>query len=104
MTTGRVYSRALCTGPPAKGDAFLLQVLAATQTPTDKEWFQGTADAVRQYTWLFEDIKNRVVQDIIILSGDHLCAARPPGCPAPPALALRAHSAHSALLLAGRAL
>ncbi len=51
-----------------------MQVLAATQTPTDKEWFQGTADAVRQYTWLFEDIKNRVVQDIIILSGDHLCA------------------------------
>ena len=48
------------------------QVLAATQTPTDKEWFQGTADAVRQYTWLFEDIKNRVVEDIIILSGDHL--------------------------------
>ena len=52
------------------------QVLAATQTPTDKEWFQGTADAVRQYTWLFEDIKNRVVQDIIILSGDHLCGPR----------------------------
>jgi hypothetical protein len=49
-------------------------VLAATQTPTDKEWFQGTADAVRQYAWLFEDIKNRVVEDIIILSGDHLCA------------------------------
>ena len=48
-------------------------MLAATQTPTDKEWFQGTADAVRQYTWLFEDIKNRVVEDIIILSGDHLC-------------------------------
>ena len=49
-----------------------MEVLAATQTPTDKEWFQGTADAVRQYAWLFEDIKNRVVEDIIILSGDHL--------------------------------
>ena len=56
------------TGAPA-------QVLAATQTPTDKEWFQGTADAVRQYSWLFEDIKNRPVQDLVILSGDHLCAA-----------------------------
>ena len=55
------------------GDGFV-EVLAATQTPTDKEWFQGTADAVRQYSWLFEDIKNRPVQDIIILSGDHLCA------------------------------
>ena len=53
------------------GDGFV-EVLAATQTPTDKEWFQGTADAVRQYAWLFEDIKNRVVEDIIILSGDHL--------------------------------
>lgn len=54
------------------GDGFV-EVLAATQTPTDKEWFQGTADAVRQYSWLFEDIKNRPVQDLIILSGDHLC-------------------------------
>lgn len=32
------------------------QVLAATQTPGDagKKWFQGTADAVRQFGWLFE--------------------------------------------------
>ena len=53
------------------GEGFV-EVLAATQTPTDKEWFQGTADAVRQYAWLFEDIKNRNVEDIVILSGDHL--------------------------------
>lgn len=53
------------------GEGFV-EVLAATQTPTDKEWFQGTADAVRQYSWLFEDIKNRSVEDIVILSGDHL--------------------------------
>ena len=53
------------------GEGFV-EVLAATQTPTDKEWFQGTADAVRQYAWLFEDIKNRSVEDIVILSGDHL--------------------------------
>lgn len=34
----------------------LIQVLAATQTPGEKglDWFQGTADAVRQYLWLFE--------------------------------------------------
>lgn len=50
----------------------LVQVLAATQTPTDKEWFQGTADAVRQYCWVLEDIKNRPLQDILILSGDQL--------------------------------
>jgi glucose-1-phosphate adenylyltransferase len=48
------------------------QVLSATQTPTDKEWFQGTADAVRQYCWVLEDIKNRPIEDIVILSGDHL--------------------------------
>lgn len=33
-----------------------MQVLAATQTPGDagKMWFQGTADAVRQFIWVFE--------------------------------------------------
>lgn len=32
------------------------QALAATQTPGEagKSWFQGTADAVRQFHWLFE--------------------------------------------------
>jgi glucose-1-phosphate adenylyltransferase len=42
------------------------------QTPTDKEWFQGTADAVRQYAWLLTDTKNRNIEDVVILSGDHL--------------------------------
>lgn len=34
----------------------LNQVLAATQTPGEagKKWFQGTADAVRQFIWVFE--------------------------------------------------
>jgi hypothetical protein len=45
---------------------------AAGQTPTDKEWFQGTADAVRQYAWLLTDTKNRNIEDVVILSGDHL--------------------------------
>ncbi|KAG0561447.1 hypothetical protein M758_9G175200 [Ceratodon purpureus] len=53
------------------GDGFV-EVLAATQTPAGTEWFQGTADAVRQYLWLFEDAKNKVVEDVVILSGDHL--------------------------------
>jgi hypothetical protein len=32
------------------------QVLAATQRPglEGKRWFQGTADAVRQFDWLFD--------------------------------------------------
>ena len=40
--------------------------------PSGQRWFQGTADAVRQYLWLLEDAKNNDVEDVIILSGDHL--------------------------------
>ncbi|KAF9610195.1 hypothetical protein IFM89_021133 [Coptis chinensis] len=49
-------------------------VLAATQTPgeTGHHWFQGTADAVRQFTWVFEDAKSKNTDHILILSGDHL--------------------------------
>ncbi|CAI0436079.1 unnamed protein product [Linum tenue] len=56
------------------GDGFV-EVLAATQTngETGKRWFQGTADAVRQFIWVFEvDAKNKNVEHVIILSGDHL--------------------------------
>ncbi|XP_077219431.1 glucose-1-phosphate adenylyltransferase large subunit 1-like [Tasmannia lanceolata] len=55
------------------GDGFV-EVLAATQRPGEsgKRWFQGTADAVRQFIWLFEDAKNRHIENILILSGDHL--------------------------------
>ncbi|KAL6995708.1 Glucose-1-phosphate adenylyltransferase large subunit 2, chloroplastic/amyloplastic [Sarracenia purpurea var. burkii] len=55
------------------GDGFV-EVLAATQTPGEagKRWFQGTADAVRQFIWVFEAAKNKNVEHIVILSGDHL--------------------------------
>ncbi|CAM8943059.1 unnamed protein product [Rhodiola kirilowii] len=55
------------------GDGFV-EVLAATQTSGDagKRWFQGTADAVRQFMWVFEDAKTKNVENILILSGDHL--------------------------------
>lgn len=55
------------------GDGFV-ESLAATQTPGEdgKKWFQGTADAVRQFTWLFEDAKNKHIEHFLILSGDHL--------------------------------
>jgi glucose-1-phosphate adenylyltransferase len=46
-----------------------VEVLAAQQTPENLSWFQGTADAVRQYLWLFEDWD---VDEYLILSGDHL--------------------------------
>ncbi|RIA04383.1 hypothetical protein BRARA_K01380, partial [Brassica rapa] len=52
----------------------IFQALAATQTPgeTGKRWFQGTADAVRQFHWLFEDARSKEIEDVLILSGDHL--------------------------------
>ncbi len=46
-----------------------VDVLAAQQTPENPDWFQGTADAVRQYLWLMESWK---AKDYLILSGDHL--------------------------------
>lgn len=46
-----------------------VEVLAAQQTPENPNWFQGTADAVRQYLWLLEEWD---VDEYIILSGDHL--------------------------------
>ncbi|KAG6582282.1 Glucose-1-phosphate adenylyltransferase large subunit 1, chloroplastic, partial [Cucurbita argyrosperma subsp. sororia] len=55
------------------GDGYV-EVLAATQTPgvAGKNWFQGTADAVRQFHWLFEDARSKNIEDVLILSGDHL--------------------------------
>ncbi|KAG6531164.1 hypothetical protein ZIOFF_004938 [Zingiber officinale] len=55
------------------GDGFV-EVLAATQTSGEAGmgWFQGTADAVRQFTWVFEDNKNKNIEHILILSGDQL--------------------------------
>lgn len=46
-----------------------VEVLAAQQTPENPNWFQGTADAVRQYMWLFDEWE---VDEYVILSGDHL--------------------------------
>ncbi|HEY9613485.1 glucose-1-phosphate adenylyltransferase [Allocoleopsis sp.] len=46
-----------------------VEVLAAQQTAENPSWFQGTADAVRQYIWLMEEWE---VDEFLILSGDHL--------------------------------
>ncbi|KAF3330822.1 glucose-1-phosphate adenylyltransferase large subunit 1-like isoform X1 [Carex littledalei] len=55
-------------------DNGFVEILAATQTPGEfgKRWFQGTADAVRQFIWMFEDFKMRGIENVLILSGDHL--------------------------------
>ncbi len=49
-------------------DGFV-EVLAAQQTKDNPDWFQGTADAVRQYLSVIEEWD---VEEVIILSGDHL--------------------------------
>ena len=46
-----------------------VEVLAAQQTPESPNWFEGTADAVRKYMWLFAEWD---VDQYLILSGDHL--------------------------------
>ncbi|HEY9624065.1 MAG TPA: glucose-1-phosphate adenylyltransferase [Crinalium sp.] len=46
-----------------------VEILAAQQTPENPNWFQGTADAVRQYLWMFQEFD---VDEYLILSGDHL--------------------------------
>lgn len=55
------------------GNGFV-EALSATQTPgkDGMKWFQGTADAVRQFTWLFESNKSKDLEHVLILSGDHL--------------------------------
>ena len=50
------------------GQGFV-EVLAAQQTPDSPSWFQGTADAVRKYQWLFQEWD---VDEYLILSGDQL--------------------------------
>lgn len=46
-----------------------VEVLAAEQTKDNPEWFQGTADAVRQ---MLPHLRDWRVDTILILSGDHL--------------------------------
>lgn len=48
----------------------MVEVLAAQQTPENPNWFQGTADAVRQYQWLLASWDE--IDEVLILSGDHL--------------------------------
>jgi glucose-1-phosphate adenylyltransferase len=52
----------------AFSDGFV-DILAAEQTPDNKNWFQGTADAVRQVMVHIETVSP---DNVLILSGDHL--------------------------------
>jgi glucose-1-phosphate adenylyltransferase len=46
-----------------------VQILAAEQTLTSHDWYQGTADAVRKQ---FFEIEVTEARDVLILAGDHL--------------------------------
>ncbi|HJX91703.1 MAG TPA: glucose-1-phosphate adenylyltransferase [Pyrinomonadaceae bacterium] len=46
-----------------------VEIIAAEQTPESPQWFQGTADAVRQVLPHIRDLR---VDTLLILSGDHL--------------------------------
>jgi glucose-1-phosphate adenylyltransferase len=46
-----------------------VEILAAEQTPESPQWFQGTADAVRQ---VLPHITDWGIDTLLILSGDHL--------------------------------
>ena len=61
---GRTYH--LAGGGFSQG---FVEVLAAQQTLNNPSWFEGTADAVRKYLWLFAEWD---VDQYLILSGDHL--------------------------------
>ncbi len=62
----RHVSRTYQISPFSEG---FVEILAAQQTPEHSHWFQGTADAVRQY---LTPILETHVDTFLILSGDHL--------------------------------
>ncbi len=62
----RHVSRTYQISPFSEG---FVEILAAQQTPEHSHWFQGTADAVRQY---LTPILETNVDTFLILSGDHL--------------------------------
>ncbi|THF99813.1 hypothetical protein TEA_028005 [Camellia sinensis var. sinensis] len=65
----RHLSRAYASNLGGYKNEGFVEVLAAQQSPENPNWFQGTADAVRQYLWLFEE---QNVLEFLVLAGDHL--------------------------------
>jgi glucose-1-phosphate adenylyltransferase len=65
----RHLSRAYSSNMGGYKNEGFVEVLAAQQSPENPNWFQGTADAVRQYLWLFEEAQ---VLEYVVLAGDHL--------------------------------
>ncbi|MED6109869.1 hypothetical protein PIB30_037527 [Stylosanthes scabra] len=74
LSLNRHISRTYNLGGGINFGGGFVEVLAATQTAGEsgKKWFQGTADAVRQFLWLFEDAEHKNIENILILCGDQL--------------------------------
>ena len=54
------------------GGSGFVEVLAATQTPTSHGMVSRHRGCSQTVSWLYTDVKNKDVEDIVILSGDHL--------------------------------
>ncbi|KAE8675188.1 Glucose-1-phosphate adenylyltransferase small subunit [Hibiscus syriacus] len=65
----RHLSRAYASNMGGYKNEGFVEVLAAQQSPENPNWFQGTADAVRQYLWLLEEHN---ILEFLVLAGDHL--------------------------------
>jgi glucose-1-phosphate adenylyltransferase len=56
------------------GQGFV-EILAASQRPgktSQDAWYQGTADALRRYLYLFDEAKHEDCEDVLVLAGDQL--------------------------------
>ncbi|WIA11251.1 hypothetical protein OEZ85_011378 [Tetradesmus obliquus] len=56
------------------GSGFV-ETLAASQRPgleSKEAWYQGTADAVRRYLYLFDEAKHEGCEDVLIMAADQL--------------------------------
>jgi glucose-1-phosphate adenylyltransferase len=53
-------------------DGGFVDILAAQQTNESADWYQGTADAVRQNLRVLEEQRDRGAKYVLILSGDQL--------------------------------
>ncbi|GLC40652.1 hypothetical protein PLESTF_001021400 [Pleodorina starrii] len=59
-------------GVPYGGDGYI-EVVANTLSPDSQQWALGTAGCVRQFMSYFDtNTKNRFIEDILILPGDHV--------------------------------
>ncbi|XWS36662.1 hypothetical protein CRYUN_Cryun20dG0104500 [Craigia yunnanensis] len=63
----RHLSRAYASNMGGYKNEGFVEVLAAQQSPENPNLFQGTADAVRQYLWLFEE--HNVLEFLVLAGG-----------------------------------